>query len=104
MYERKSLFIVFAASTPGKAVRPPQRLARNSLKTGFQESLSELSSGTTDGRCRKSWRHLSHETQGIERNFQEGGREAWNEGDKWQGRRLPHMVDKRRRIQLKLLG
>jgi len=33
-----------------------------------------------------------------------GGREAWNEGDKWRGRRLPHMVDKRRQIQLKLLG
>ena len=36
--------------------------------------------------------------------FKRGGREAWNEGDQWQGRRLPHMVDKRRRIQLKLLG
>jgi hypothetical protein len=36
--------------------------------------------------------------------FKRGGREAWNEGDKWQGRRLPYMVDKRRRIQLKLLG
>jgi hypothetical protein len=26
------------------------------------------------------------------------------EGDKWQRRRLPHMVDKRWRIQLKLLS
>lgn len=44
-------------------------LARNSLKTGFQESLSELSVGTTDGRCRKSRRHFS-QTRRIERNSQ----------------------------------
>jgi hypothetical protein len=42
--------------------------------------------------------------ESIGGTFKRGGREAWNEGDKWQGRRLPHMVDKRRRIKLKLLG
>jgi hypothetical protein len=37
-----------AHPAPGESLRP----VYNSLKTGFQESLSELSVGITDGRCR----------------------------------------------------
>jgi len=35
--------------------------------------------------------------------FKRGGLEAWNEGDKWQ-KAAACLMDKRRRIQLKLLG
>jgi hypothetical protein len=38
VYGRKSLFILFAASTPEKAVRLPRRLGCSSLKTRFQEA------------------------------------------------------------------
>ena len=72
-------------------------LVRNSLKIGFEESLSELFADITDGRCPHrdgTWLTGRRESRGLIYR---------KKGTKWQAAACLHMVDKRRPIQLKLL-